>query len=84
MKMKIVKKPENHLTIEELTAAIALHKKELKLIRMMNDDQYRAFRNNFSVGMSEPSRLKAISILESMIMLNIKMQSDLNNKKKNR
>lgn len=71
---------EKELTLEDLKNALAFHKRELKLIRMMNEAQYKAFRVNFSVGYSEPSKLRAISVLESMIGLNLKMQEEMRKK----
>ncbi len=71
------------LTLEELKNAVSFHKKELKLIKSMTDAQYSIFRKNLSIGINEPSREKAVKILESMIALNMKMQSEIVNKKIN-
>lgn len=65
------------LTLEDLKKALDIHRRELRLIRSMSDAQYRAFRTNLNIGHGEESRLKAISLLESMIGLNITMQAGL-------
>ena len=53
------------------------HKKELKLIESMNDSQYAIFRHNLPVSGTEPVRLRSITILRSMIGLNLRLQSEL-------
>ncbi len=73
---------EKELTMEDLKKALNFHKHELKMIKLMNEAQYRAFRSNFSVGYAEPSRIRAIAVLESMIGLNLRMQQDLKEGKK--
>lgn len=60
--------------------AISVHKKELKIIKGMTDAQYNIFRRNLSIGLSEPMRDKAVKVLESMIALNMKLQSEIVNK----
>jgi len=46
----------------------------------MTEAQYAIFRKNLSIGIGEPSRGKAIKVIESMIALNMKMQSEIVNK----
>jgi len=76
--MKIVEPtPEPEISVDDLKKALDIHKRELKLIKSMSDAQYRAFRTNLHIGHGEESRLKAVSMLESMIGLNIRMQADL-------
>jgi len=72
---------ETELSLEELKNAASVHKKELKLLKFMTDAQYVIFRKNLSIGINEPSREKAIKVIESMIALNMKMQSEIVNKK---
>lgn len=69
------------LTLDELKNTIAFHRKDLKLLKSMTDAQYAIFRKNLSIGVNEPSREKAIKVIESMIALNLKMQSEIVNKK---
>lgn len=77
---KDINRREDQLTLDELKDAIAYHKKELKLLKSMTEAQYAIFRKNLSIGISEPSREKAIKVIESMIALNMKMQSEIVNK----
>ncbi len=65
------------LTIQMLKKALEDHKKELKLIESMNDSQYAIFRHNLPVSGTEPVRLRSITILRSMIGLNLRLQSEL-------
>ncbi len=70
----------DRLSLDELKNAVVFHKKELKLLKSMTDAQYKIFRKNLSIGINEPSREKAIKVIESMIALNMKMQSEIVNK----
>lgn len=66
------------LTLDELEKSRSEHVRELRRIEKMTDEQFEAFKRNFSLGFIDPSisRAEAIEILRSMICTNINIQQD--------
>jgi len=66
------------LTVEELKESVEDHVRELKRIEKMTDNQFEAFKRNFSLGFLDPSisRAEAIEVLKSMISTNITLQQE--------
>lgn len=70
-------------TLEQLRKANAQHRRELRMLRMMSESQFNGFKNNFSFGCLEKlTRLEAIELLTSMLTLNLRIQSEIKESKK--
>ena len=71
------------LTRDQLEKINRQHRLELRQIRRMNEQQFQAFKKNFSVGLLDNiTRVEAEELLVSMLALNISMQNDINGSKK--
>ncbi len=71
------------LTRDQLEKINRQHRLELRQIRRMNEQQFQAFKKNFTVGLLDNiTRVEAEELLVSMLALNISMQNDLNGSKK--
>lgn len=65
-------------TLEQLRKANAMHRRELRMLRMMSESQFSGFKNNFSFGHLENlTRQEAIELLTSMLTLNLQIQSEI-------
>ena len=66
------------LSREELELSRRQHIRDLKIIERMSDDQFEAFKRNFSLGVCDPKirRREAIEVLKSMIMTNLSLQRE--------
>ena len=70
-------------TLEQLRKANAQHRRELRMLRMMSESQFSGFKNNFSFACLENlTRGEAIELLTSMLTLNLQIQSEIKDTKK--
>jgi len=67
------------LDLQQLKLMHKQHVKELKLLRKMTDKQFKTFKKNFSIGLLDENitRNEAISIISSMLALNLRLQNEL-------
>ncbi len=67
---------ERFVSMEELRHARLQHLKELRLLERMTDEQFAAFRRNFSLVHVVPgiTRKRAIDMLRSMLETNMLLQ----------
>ena len=64
------------LTKEQLEKANKLHRKELKQIDLMTDQQFQIFKRNISVGCLEGiTKSEAKALLMSMLTVNLNLQA---------
>ena len=67
------------VTLEQLEKMNKLHRKELRQIKNMSEQQFQAFKRNFSFGHLEKiTKAEAHELLTSMLALNLKLQKDSN------
>lgn len=61
----------------DLERARLQHLRELRLLGRMSDGQFEAFKQNFSLGLMDPSisRQEAIELLRQMLMTNVSLQA---------
>lgn len=70
------------ITREQLEKINKRHCHELRLMRKMSEVQFQAFRQNLSVGVLDNiTRDEAISLVSSMLALNLQIQQDIGNKR---
>ena len=64
------------LSGDELERSRKQHIRDLRIIEKMSDDQFEAFKKNFSLGVCDPRirRREAVDVLKSMIMTNLTLQ----------
>lgn len=67
---------ERFVSLEVLNQARLQHLKELRLLERMTDEQFAAFRRNFSLVHVDPgiTRQHAIEMLRSMLETNMLLQ----------
>lgn len=71
------------VSLKALDKAYALHRRELKQIDLMTDNQYKCFYRNFTIGQIDPdlTRGQVKNILLSMIAVNRELYRKLENSK---
>ena len=69
---------DGEVSLEELESSRREHARELKRLEKMSDQQFEAFKKNFSLGKLDPSlgRREAMEILRSMICTNLSLQQE--------
>lgn len=67
---------ERTLSLDDLKQGRTRHLKELRLLERMSDDQFDAFRRNFTLAQVDPTitRSRAIEMLRSMLDTNVLLQ----------
>ncbi len=68
---------KEELNLLILKKALKRHRKELKLLQKMSDEQFEAFKENLELSKKARNRIEAIGFVKLTIALNLKLQNQL-------